>query len=60
MWFLTADEDEKLKTTSTNNLRSSWFLTDEDERVTQIVRTLGGTQESWFLTEDGLRNVKNS
>ncbi len=26
---------------------------DEDEKVRNIVPTLGGNQESWFLTEDG-------
>lgn len=30
---------------------------DEDEKVKNIVRTLGGNQEMWFLTEDGLYEV---
>lgn len=30
---------------------------DEDEKVKNNVRTLGGSQESWFLTEDGLYEV---
>lgn len=30
---------------------------DEDEKVTNIVRTLGGNQKSWFLTESGLYEV---
>lgn len=30
---------------------------DEDEKVKNNVRTLGGNQESWFLTEDGLYEV---
>lgn len=30
---------------------------DEDEKVRKIVPTLGGTQESWFLTENGLYEV---
>lgn len=35
------------------NSYSALFLT-EDEKVTNIVRTPGGAQEAWFLTEDGL------
>lgn len=30
---------------------------DEDEKETNIVCTLGGKQEAWFLTEDGLLEV---
>ena len=30
---------------------------DQDEKDTKIVRTLGGNQEAWFLTEDGLYEV---
>ena len=30
---------------------------DEDEKVTNIVRTLGGNQKAWFLTESGLYEV---
>lgn len=30
---------------------------DEDEKVKNIVPTLGGNQEMWFLTEDGLYEV---
>lgn len=30
---------------------------DEDEKVTNIVCTLGGNQNAWFLTEDGLYEV---
>lgn len=30
---------------------------DEDEKVTNIVCTLGGRQSAWFLTEDGLYEV---
>lgn len=29
----------------------------EDEKVRHIVSTLGGNQEAWFLTEDGLYEV---
>ncbi|PFO58541.1 hypothetical protein COJ81_11295 [Bacillus cereus] len=30
---------------------------DEEEKVRNIVSTLGGNQEMWFLTEDGLYEV---
>ena len=30
---------------------------DEEEKVVNIVYTLGGNQEMWFLTEDGLYEV---
>lgn len=30
---------------------------DEDEKVQNIVPTLGGEQKAWFLTEDGLYEV---
>lgn len=30
---------------------------DEDEKVTNIVCTLGGNQKSWFITENGLYEV---
>jgi anti-repressor protein len=30
---------------------------DDDEKVTNIVCTLGGNQEAWFLTEDGLYEI---
>ena len=30
---------------------------DEDEKVTNIVCTLGGNQKAWFLTENGLYEV---
>lgn len=30
---------------------------DEDEKVTSNVCTLGGNQNAWFLTEDGLYEV---
>ena len=29
----------------------------EEEKVVNIVHTLGGLQEAWFLTEDGLYEV---
>lgn len=31
---------------------------DEDEKVVNNVHTLGGIQEAWFLTEQGLYDVK--
>lgn len=30
---------------------------DEDEKEANIVRTLGGNQEAWFLTENGVYEV---
>ncbi len=33
------------------------LLVDEDEKVRNIIPTLGGNQEAWFLTEDGLYEV---
>lgn len=30
---------------------------DEDEKVQNIVPTLGGNQKAWFLTENGLYEV---
>ncbi len=30
---------------------------DDTEKVRNIIPTLGGNQESWFLTEDGLYDV---
>lgn len=32
-------------------------IVDEDEKVRKITSTLGGKQEMWFLTEDGLYEV---
>lgn len=32
-------------------------MVDDDEKVRNIVPTLGGNQEMWFLTEDGLYEV---
>lgn len=32
-------------------------MVDEEEKVRKNVTTLGGIQESWFLTEDGLYEV---
>ena len=32
-------------------------LVDDDEKVRKIVPTLGGPQEAWFLTEDGLYEI---
>ena len=30
---------------------------DEDEKVLNSIQTLGGTQNAWFLTENGLYEV---
>lgn len=32
-------------------------IVDEDEKETNNVCTLGGNQQAWFLTEDGLYEV---
>jgi len=40
-----------------SNPRVMLKTVDEDEKVVNNVYTLGGNQESWFLTEDGLYEV---
>ena len=40
-----------------SNPRMMLKSVDEDEKVVNNVYTLGGTQETWFLTEDGLYEV---
>lgn len=40
-----------------SNSRVMLNTVDEDEKVVSNVYTHGGTQESWFLTEDGLYEV---
>lgn len=40
-----------------SNPRMMLQCVDEDEKVVKNVYTLGGSQESWFLTEDGLYEV---
>ena len=40
-----------------SNPRSMVNMVDDDEKVVNNVYTLGGNQESWFLTEDGLYEV---
>lgn len=40
-----------------SNPRVMLNAVDESEKVVNNVYTLGGTQESWFLTEDGLYEV---
>lgn len=40
-----------------SNSRVMLDSVEEDEKVVRIVYTLGGNQESWFLTEDGLYEV---
>ena len=40
-----------------SNVSSMLKSIDEDEKVLNNVYTLGGTQETWFLTEDGLYEV---
>ena len=41
----------------TRNVSMMLKSVDEDEKVIKIVDTLGGAQETWFLTEDGLYEV---
>ena len=68
--FLTEDDNEKIKCTlnlggehySHGGVRENtemWLLT-EDEKVKNIVRTLGGVQEMWFLTEDEGEKLKRT
>lgn len=54
--FLAKDVAEWIDydTSSINKLIGS---VDEDEKVRKIVPTLGGNQEMWLLTEDGLYEV---
>lgn len=49
--FLAKDVANWIEHSDTSKLIRS---VDEDEKVKNNVRTLGGNQESWFLTEDGL------
>lgn len=42
---------------SESNVSKLVSLVDENEKVRSIITTLGGSQEAWFLTEDGLYEV---
>ena len=42
---------------SKSNVSKLVDMVDTDEKVRNIVTTLGGNQEAWFLTEDGLYEV---
>lgn len=42
---------------SESNVSKLVSLVDENEKVRNIITTLGGNQEAWFLTEDGLYEV---
>lgn len=42
---------------SASNVSKLVGVVDEDEKVRTNVTTLGGTQETWFLTEDGLYEI---
>ncbi|HDX9640897.1 TPA: Bro-N domain-containing protein [Bacillus mobilis] len=42
---------------SQSNVSKLVNMVDEEEKVRKNVTTLGGIQESWFLTEDGLYEV---
>ena len=52
--FLAKDVDEWIEH---SNSRSMLDSVDDTEKVVRNVYTLGGNQESWFLTEDGLYEV---
>ena len=52
--FLAKDVAEWIEHSDTSKMVRN---IDEDEKVTNIVRTLGGNQECLFLTEDGLYEV---
>lgn len=42
---------------SESNVSKLVDMVDENEKVRKIVTTLGGNQESWFLTEDGVMEI---
>ena len=52
--FLAKDVAEWIEHSQVSRMIQS---VDEDEKVVNIVHTLGGNQKSWFLTEDGLYEV---
>ena len=52
--FLAKDVAEFIEHSDVSKMMKS---VDEDEKVKNIVRTLGGNQEMWFLIEDGLYEV---
>lgn len=54
--FLAKDVAEWIEY-SESNVSKLVSMVDDDEKVRNIVTTLGGNQESWFLTEDGLYEV---
>ena len=39
---------------SESNVSKLVAMVEEDEKVRNIITTLGGNQEAWFLTEDGV------
>ena len=42
---------------SESNVSKLVAMVEEDEKVRNIITTLGGNQEAWFLTEDGVYEV---
>ena len=42
---------------SESNVSKLVAMVDEEEKVRNIITTLGGNQEAWFLTEDGVYEV---
>lgn len=54
--FLAKDVAEWIEY-SQSNVSKLVSMVDENEKVRNIITTLGGNQETWFLTEDGLYEV---
>ena len=52
--FLAKDVAEWIEHSDRNKMLKA---VDEDEKVKNIIPTLGGNQEMWLLTEDGLYEV---
>lgn len=54
--FLAKEVAEVLNYSESNSSKLT-NLVESDEKVRNIITTLGGNQEVWFLTEDGLYEV---
>lgn len=54
--FLAKEVAEVLNYSESNSSKLT-NLVESDEKVRNIITTLGGNQEMWFLTEDGLYEV---
>lgn len=55
-WFLAKDVADWIDYSKTN-ISKMVDIADENEKGRKIVTTLGGNQELWFLTEDGMYEV---